>query len=79
MTCELPIKCVSKNLCANCEFMELDIDRMLLSYDDKIINVNEIKCKNYELCTKMLRYLNLNADDTTTEKDKLKYIGRDGD
>jgi hypothetical protein len=77
MIVDLPVKCVSKKLCSNCEFIDLTSDTLKMTDGyESVGTITEIRCRNYELCSRMLRYLNLAADDS---HDDFKFTGRDGD
>lgn len=88
MIVDLPVRCISKDLCSNCPHMELEL--VTRYYDSKgkknaddIRELRQIECKNYMLCTMMLRYLNLNYDPEphmqAKDAETDKYVGREGD
>ena len=56
---ELTVNCVSKELCQNCRFIDLEVNHYDLFPD--FGNRNEIRCSKYDQCSKMLKYLNLNG------------------
>jgi hypothetical protein len=57
--CNLPVKCISVDLCENCAYIELDINRIQLWGDDgNCQNINEIYCTKFKQCTAMMNHLN---------------------
>ena len=73
MMANMSVKCINKKICEDCEFLDIEIQKRLLFAGDKCTGViNNLNCKHYEMCSKLLIFLNEN-------KDYVKYIGRDGD
>ena len=69
----MKIKCIDQRVCESCPELEIDINKLTLHNNDQVFGtVNDIYCKHYEKCSRLLRYLLENKDD-------IKYIGRDGD
>ena len=60
-TIQMKVECIS-DFCENCEQLELQVDRMILHYDNDGLNVNHIKCKNYPTCTHLVKFLNENRE-----------------
>lgn len=80
MECDMTVTCISKELCANCPCLDLDIHRNTLSsLEYGAICINEIECANYKKCSNMLRYLTRNIDDAlkTTDPIGRNIISRD--
>ena len=66
--CNLPIKCISEELCKDCAYMELNINQAQFWADDGTVhNVNEIYCVNFKKCTAMLNHLNVSKKDEENE------------
>ena len=63
----LNVSCISKDLCQNCKFIDLEVKQFILPNGQ---NRNAINCSKYEQCSKMLKYLNIKAEDKTDETDE---------
>lgn len=73
MMVNMSVKCINKKICEDCEYLEVETNKRILCSNGETRGlINNLECKNYDLCSKLLIFLNEN-------KDGIKYIGRDGD
>lgn len=72
MEVNVTIKGVSQSLCPGCEYMDLEIDRVTLYFDEKRENMNRIRCKHYDQCASMLTFLNKNLPEEEAKQWTLK-------
>lgn len=74
MIAKMNVRCIDEKLCEDCPELDLEINKIEMNDGSDTIKftINNIACKHYNVCSRMLRFLNENKDD-------IKYIGRDGD
>ena len=73
MMVNMSVRCIDKSICENCPELDLSIDQVQIGdMEFETTTINNISCKHYNKCSRLLRFLNENKDD-------IKYIGREGD